>query len=865
MGGGSSKTRVSDEEMKAAARQNKSGSKVTFQTDVCAPTAAPTDPALITDGSERAGESGMGARGVQQSPLPKGAQFAPQGTAESTGGVLRTFTSYDAQAVEKNKLSQSEADMERLKRTVWIHHIPLNYAIPEKLMELFEATAVPQVAKIRVKDSDVPGAGQVAWALLTFKYEEGAQNVCKQQWTVNDGSEDVELEVKMCDVEKALKSPLSGAVAVKQWGIAFSNRWGACTVHSSCLAYASAIRVKGSEGGGPCTSCGCYCAAHINLGHYPSRCAVDGCPCAEFRPENDPTNMVVEEALCPPTDDQGPFVQLHRNTVCGMCGHKSADHTAPKDRWEVRWPDIDVLEKLGEGRHGRVHRCMLWNKAYAVKILKNENWTGSALSNFLREMSTLASMRHPHIQELVAGITDTKAARKGTGSLAIVTTLAENGDLRDVIIKQPPQVTESMWINMALDIAKGMEYLHGLSPPIIHRDLKPMNCMVDGKWRVRVADFALSGTIKGEDEEGDGGAYDTSMDAATPTTETQAAYMPPELLKITTAKTALQAMKDNKMHKSSGMLMSRDQHGNLQARVSSGKLTAMASRRSTGVDTWAFGMLLWAIVHRRRPFTGWDATAVVQHILKACDDEELPLDLSAPPPDPGREDSRPEEERSTFCRESTADLLQQCWQQEPEARPVFSDIIDSMSRIRIEAIRTEEEARAARRAKKERARTEAGGLADTSSYVSHQTRTIDVATDIEMLDLTGSGGFGKVYRGLWAGTEVAVKLLHNQDMSKKLLDEMKAEVQVLQQLHHPNIVMLMGMCTKPPNVSIITEFLGKAGKPDANGKVTYINSLEQVTTNPTDLPFLSTCLLLLCREVSVYRLLVALLSRARLI
>ena len=34
--------------------------------------------------------------------------------------------------------------------------------------------------------------------------------------------------------------------------------------------------------------------------------------------------------------------------------------------------------------------------------------------------------------------------------------------------------------------------------------------------------------------------------------------------------------------------------------------------------------------------------------------------------------------------------------------------------------------------------------------------------------------------------------------------------------------------TKPPNVSIITEFLGKAGKPDANGKVTFINSIEQV-------------------------------------
>ena len=44
---------------------------------------------------------------------------------------------------------------------------------------------------------------------------------------------------------------------------------------------------------------------------------------------------------------------------------------------------------------------------------------------------------------------------QGTASLAIVTELAANGDLRDVIRKQPPQVSESMWVQMAHDIAKG--------------------------------------------------------------------------------------------------------------------------------------------------------------------------------------------------------------------------------------------------------------------------------------------------------------------------------------------------------------------------------------------------------------------------
>lgn len=45
---------------------------------------------------------------------------------------------------------------------------------------------------------------------------------------------------------------------------------------------------------------------------------------------------------------------------------------------------------------------------------------------------------------------------------------------------------------MALDGAKGMLYLHSITPPIAHRDLKSANLLVDSEWRVKVADFNLS-------------------------------------------------------------------------------------------------------------------------------------------------------------------------------------------------------------------------------------------------------------------------------------------------------------------------------------------------------------------------------------
>ncbi|XP_028070123.1 serine/threonine-protein kinase EDR1-like [Camellia sinensis] len=45
---------------------------------------------------------------------------------------------------------------------------------------------------------------------------------------------------------------------------------------------------------------------------------------------------------------------------------------------------------------------------------------------------------------------------------------------------------------MALDVAKGMNYLHTSHPIIVLRDLKTPNLLVDKNWVVKVCDFGLS-------------------------------------------------------------------------------------------------------------------------------------------------------------------------------------------------------------------------------------------------------------------------------------------------------------------------------------------------------------------------------------
>ena len=41
----------------------------------------------------------------------------------------------------------------------------------------------------------------------------------------------------------------------------------------------------------------------------------------------------------------------------------------------------------------------------------------------------------------------------------------------------------------------------------------------------------------------------------------------------------------------------------------------------------------------------------------------------------------------------------------------------------------------------------------------------------------------------------------------KWLQEYKAEVSIMKRLKHPNVVLFMGACTQPPNLSIVTQFV----------------------------------------------------------
>lgn len=62
--------------------------------------------------------------------------------------------------------------------------------------------------------------------------------------------------------------------------------------------------------------------------------------------------------------------------------------------WEIDRKDIRLLEKIGEGEFGVVHKA-IWHGTYlAVKILKNSSHV--ALEDFKTELSMFRQCHHPH-------------------------------------------------------------------------------------------------------------------------------------------------------------------------------------------------------------------------------------------------------------------------------------------------------------------------------------------------------------------------------------------------------------------------------------------------------------------------------------
>ena len=156
--------------------------------------------------------------------------------------------------------------------------------------------------------------------------------------------------------------------------------------------------------------------------------------------------------------------------------------------FEIPVEEIEYCnEDIGKGTFGEVKKGIWRKENVAVKFLKEDmHVQEDILRTFIEECNMLKNLRHPNILLFMG------AGTKGP-SYFIVTEFCDSGNLFELLHHYSNyELTWDERKRIALEIARGMNYLHSFQPPIVHRDLKTMNILLDKNLQVKIADFGSS-------------------------------------------------------------------------------------------------------------------------------------------------------------------------------------------------------------------------------------------------------------------------------------------------------------------------------------------------------------------------------------
>ncbi|XP_060174004.1 uncharacterized protein LOC132604492 [Lycium barbarum] len=207
-----------------------------------------------------------------------------------------------------------------------------------------------------------------------------------------------------------------------------------------------------------------------------------------------PDNQLIDTNWSTTNEASGSWsssVNANSTSSSSSCGSTSSSTINKVDAdtdsldYEILWEDLIIGENIGEGSCGTVYHGMWYGSDVAVKVFSKQEYSDEVIYSFKQEVSLMKRLRHPNILLFMGVITSPQR-------LCIVTEFLPRGSLFMLLRRNSSKLEWIRRIRMALDIARGMNYLHLFSPPIVHRDLKSSNLLVDKNWTVKVGDFGLS-------------------------------------------------------------------------------------------------------------------------------------------------------------------------------------------------------------------------------------------------------------------------------------------------------------------------------------------------------------------------------------
>ncbi|CDY49253.1 BnaA09g55320D [Brassica napus] len=163
--------------------------------------------------------------------------------------------------------------------------------------------------------------------------------------------------------------------------------------------------------------------------------------------------------------------------------HVLTDREVPE--YEIHPTELDLSNSVKISK-GTFHKASWRGIDVAVKTFGEEMFSDEDKVNAFRdELQLLQKIRHPNVVQFLGAVTQ-------SNPMMIVTEYLPKGDLRQYLDRKGA-LMPAQAVKFALEIARGMNYLHEHKPEaIIHCDLEPPNILRDNSGHLKVADFGVS-------------------------------------------------------------------------------------------------------------------------------------------------------------------------------------------------------------------------------------------------------------------------------------------------------------------------------------------------------------------------------------
>jgi hypothetical protein len=158
--------------------------------------------------------------------------------------------------------------------------------------------------------------------------------------------------------------------------------------------------------------------------------------------------------------------------------------------------DLDVAtngfaQELGRGAYGTVFKGVLVNINKEIAVKRLEKMAEEGEREFHREVLAIARTHHRNLLHLLGFCIENTCH-------LLVYEYMPNGSLANILFNSDVPPSWSKRVAIALDVARGLHYLHEEIPnTIIHCDIKPENILIDRSGIAKIADFGLAKVLIG--------------------------------------------------------------------------------------------------------------------------------------------------------------------------------------------------------------------------------------------------------------------------------------------------------------------------------------------------------------------------------